>query len=136
MNAILKHLITWIFGAVCGVTFVYAITNPVMNRMLAGETQMSEQIQDIYSQSTILHEMPAPEQQAASGPEIPLLNGFVSLRINGVSAAGPKLGPGKTWYIPMKVQPQFYGDASHAQVFYLDSKTHQLTGPFTPAVPQ
>jgi hypothetical protein len=133
MNKILKHFITWAFGAICGGLFVYAIVNPLTSKMLAGETQMSSQIQDIYSQVTILHETPAEIQQPVA-PEIPLLHGTVSLKLNLLGNAAPQIGPGKTWAIPMKVQPTFYGDASHAQIFFLDTKTHQLTGPYAPAI--
>lgn len=136
MNTVLKHVITWCAGAVCGALCVYAISYPVAQKMLAGETQMSEQIQDIYSQGTILREMPI-EEVTHSAAEIPLLNGFATLRIRGVDVPSQTLSPGKTWYIPMKVKPEFYGDATRAQIFYLDIKTHQLTGPFAPgALPQ
>jgi hypothetical protein len=133
MNKILKHFITWAFGAICGGLFVYAIVNPLTKTMLAGETQMSEQIQDLYSQVTIIGEAPL-ETQAQPGPEIPLLNGLATLRIGALAIPAQKLGNGTVWYIPMKVKPSYRGDASRAHVFYFDTKTQQLAGPFSPTV--
>jgi hypothetical protein len=135
MNQFLKSFMVWTFGAVCGGLFCFAMMKPAADAMLAAETKMSEQLQDLYSQTTILYEPPEVISTTQAGPEIPLLNGSMSLRLN-IAGTTQRLAPGKTWSIPMKVKPGFAGDPTRVQIFYIDVKTHQMSGPFPPSKPQ
>lgn len=126
LNTFLKYFITWGAGAVCGALFAWALFHPVAEKMLAGETELSNQIQDIYSQGTVLYEPPAAQMQAQPGFSI--LNGFATITISGMKLPAEHQGSVPRWYIPMKVQPVVYGDKQGKFVLYVDVKTNAVTG--------
>lgn len=118
------NLVVWVFvmGIAAGMAITFAMAKPALDRGAAMVATMSAEIEDLHSEGTILTE-PVASLQACPG--IPLLNGVARLSLNTASTVLPQRAA--RWYIPLKVQPIFYGVADTARVVYVDNKTHHST---------
>jgi hypothetical protein len=122
MTPFLKYLLTWTAGCLMGGGFVFAVAKPALDHGLASVTQLSDQVQDIYSQGTVLCE-----------PNVPKPGAFIR-ELVGIPDPPSKEPCSARWYIPMKAKPVVYGDAYGVQVFYVDVKTKAWDGPHAPMV--
>ena len=136
MTPFLKYLLTWTAGCLMGGGFVFAVAKPVLDHGLASVTQLSDQVQDIYSQGTVLCEpsVPQPTTESAKWQQFILGRGMAELA--GIPQPPNQDTPcAARWYIPMKAKPVVYGDAKGTQVFYyVDVKTKAWDGPHVPLV--
>jgi hypothetical protein len=103
MTPFVKYLLSWAAGFLMGCGLVFAMAKPVLDKGVAAVTQLSDQIQGLYSAGTVLYEDSAPCGPGA-GLKIPILNGGASITIGG--GAPGTTGRVARWYIPMKVTPQ------------------------------
>jgi len=103
MTPFVKFMVIWAAGFFIGAGLVFAMAKPVLDHAAAAVTQLSDQIQDLYSAGTLLYEDSAP-CGPGTGLKIPILNGGASITIGG--GAPGTTGRVARWYIPMKVTPQ------------------------------
>lgn len=117
------NLVVWVFvmGIAAGMAITFAMAKPALDRGTAMVATMSAEIEDLHSEGTILTE-PVASLQACPG--VPLFNGVARLSLNTASTASTRAA---RWYIPLKVQPLFYGMVDTARVVYVDNKTHRST---------
>jgi len=134
-----KYLLTWTAGFVVGAGVVMLIAFPVQNKMLAGVTQMSDELQDIYSQGTILCEPNIVHFQADPGIPKETFQKFV-IEAGVWAFVAWEHQPSNIqeqdcaarWYIPMKVQPVVYGDPKGAKIYHYNIQTSSWIGPQDP----
>jgi hypothetical protein len=102
MTPFVKYLLTWAAGFLMGCGVVFAMAKPVLDHAAAAVTQLSDQIQDLYSAGTVLYE--DSPCGPGTGLKIPILNGGASITIGG--GAPGTTGRVARWYIPMKIVAQ------------------------------
>jgi hypothetical protein len=127
----LKYLWAGMIGFTIGAGIVMGLANTLLRDAQKVASGLADEKLKLYSTGTILYEDAASCHEDVAG--IPILDGYATIHINGMTVEPPKSGVVPRWYIPMNVQPLSIANGPGAKVTHFPIRNQNLTA--TPVEP-